>query len=794
MLIAEKEHTGRRRVSAVFSRTLFGFFLVVIGLLSLSAVPQQAQANPCPGLPNNGDEVQIDLDTEVCAATVGGFDIQIGNVIPDGDGIIVDVNSGVTTINFVPAVTPIPLSSFTYVVPCAVMTACNISASGVGDGGEAFSFDLVSPGTDNTLTVENLSFTASGPDIDFQRPASTSIADAGTDAQGAQTAGTEVTLTYTIENTGTSLLTITGTPTATPTTNVTIGTITAPGDLTLTPGQTTTFNVPYTPTNAGAFAFELDILSDDPDAESTYDITVSGTGSPLATGLAATSGSGQTAEVNTAFGAVLVATVTDGGGTGVGGVNVTFTAPATGPSLTFASTGTNTETVVSAGDGTATSSEMTANASVSAFSGGSLEPYTVVASSAGLPNANFSLTNGRDANADIQKTKEAIARFVTNRANNIVSQQPDFLSRLTNGRFGRQSGANGFNFEVTPSSQSGSFEFSLRAFTNQLRRSVNGGDRPSGQADRPQPAGDRFAMFDNFKSTSALGYTTEAPPVGGGDMFGVLNVAGGDAGTADPGPQSGWDFWAQGTYAITDSGNAETQTGFLFAGLDYRFKDRAVAGLVGQLDITDESNDTDNTSADGVGWMAGPYAVLRVRDNFYFDGAATYGQSYNTLNALGLFEDDFRTQRFLLQGGLTGDFEVTSNTRVSPFARVTYYFETQESYTDTLGRLIPSQDFDLGRLEFGPKVAWDLVLDDRLLFSPFLSLSGIYDFNKLNDATPADATLASSDEDLRARLKAGAGLVLPGRGIRFSGEGFFDGIGTEDFRSYGATVNVVIPF
>ncbi len=105
-------------------------------------------------------------------------------------------------------------------------------------------------------------------------------------------------------------------------------------------------------------------------------------------------------------------------------------------------------------------------------------------------------------------------------------------------------------------------------------------------------------------------------------------------------------------------------------------------------------------------WMAGPYAVLRVHQNFYLDGLATYGQSYNTVNALGLFEDDFRTQRFLLQGGLTGDFKLSETTRVSPFARITYYYEEQESYTDTLGRLIPSQDFDLGRLEFGPKVSW----------------------------------------------------------------------------------------
>src|ERR1035438_10444525 len=58
--------------------------------------------------------------------------------------------------------------------------------------------------------------------------------------------------------------------------------------------------------------------------------------------IAATSGSPQSAMVNTAFAAPLVATVTMGGSP-VSGAFVTFTAPASGASGTFAG-GTNTET------------------------------------------------------------------------------------------------------------------------------------------------------------------------------------------------------------------------------------------------------------------------------------------------------------------------------------------------------------------------------------------------------------------------------------------------------------------
>src|SRR5207253_2683994 len=96
-----------------------------------------------------------------------------------------------------------------------------------------------------------------------------------------------------------------------------------------------------------------------------------------------TSGSGQSASINTAFGAPLVATVTDAGNNPVGNVTVTFTAPGSGASGTFAG-GVNTATTNTSG--IATSAVFTANATA----GG---PYNVVASAAGATSANFSLTN-----------------------------------------------------------------------------------------------------------------------------------------------------------------------------------------------------------------------------------------------------------------------------------------------------------------------------------------------------------------------------------------------------------------
>jgi hypothetical protein len=119
------------------------------------------------------------------------------------------------------------------------------------------------------------------PDINIQR-AGTDIADGTSDAQGTVPFGIAQVVTYTIQNTGLGGLTITASPllvnitgtpgncTASVTTQPTSGSIPAAGSL--------TFVITYTVTTAAAFNFDVQIVSNDPDAESTYDFQVLGTG------------------------------------------------------------------------------------------------------------------------------------------------------------------------------------------------------------------------------------------------------------------------------------------------------------------------------------------------------------------------------------------------------------------------------------------------------------------------------------------------------------------------------------
>ena len=117
--------------------------------------------------------------------------------------------------------------------------------------------------------------------------------------------------------------------------------------------------------------------------------------------IAATSGTPQSAQLNTAFSAPLVATVTMGGAP-LSGAFVTFTAPTTGASGTFASTSTNSETDTTDANGVATTmSTFTANGSVGA--------YSVTASVAGVTaTTTFSLTNSAGPAASIVATSGSL--------------------------------------------------------------------------------------------------------------------------------------------------------------------------------------------------------------------------------------------------------------------------------------------------------------------------------------------------------------------------------------------------
>ncbi|SMX40768.1 DUF7933 domain-containing protein [Maliponia aquimaris] len=148
------------------------------------------------------------------------------------------------------------------VTPSAVGALNNLSnalTSSLGNSGTAAA----------TLTVIT-------PEIGVSGDIGGAVAAGGTLPQGNQPATFQQTLTLTVTNTGTETLTLVD-PVVSNLVNVTVDNTPSLLALSVTPGNSTTVEVQYTATSAGAFSFDLSIGNNDVD-EAPYDITVSGTG------------------------------------------------------------------------------------------------------------------------------------------------------------------------------------------------------------------------------------------------------------------------------------------------------------------------------------------------------------------------------------------------------------------------------------------------------------------------------------------------------------------------------------
>ncbi len=153
------------------------------------------------------------------------------------------------------------------------------SAAGV------FSFSVSISNNDSnenpyTFTVSGTAV-VNGPEIDIQRPVGASKASGSTDVLGSVAFGVNLTLTYTIANTGNQTLNLTGTPVVaiSALNNCSAAVTTTPGTA-VPAGINASFVVSYSVSGVGAFGFTMTIASNDAD-EASYVINVSGTGGTL---------------------------------------------------------------------------------------------------------------------------------------------------------------------------------------------------------------------------------------------------------------------------------------------------------------------------------------------------------------------------------------------------------------------------------------------------------------------------------------------------------------------------------
>lgn len=224
-------------------------------------------------------------------------------------------------------------------------------------------------------------------------------------------------------------------------------------------------------------------------------------------------------------------------------------------------------------------------------------------------------------------------------------------------------------------------------------------------------------------------------------------------------PADQWSLWldVQGSGLL--SGGSGQQLN-LTGGVGYRFTDDFIAGIIGGQESFSYSADG-NGLLSGSGLSAGGYVAWQFSEHGMLD-AALVGTALGYKVSSGTATGQFDASRWLVTSGLTGEFELGENLTISPSARVTALWESQEGWTDSLATEHAAKAFSDGTASGGVTFSGQWLLLEDMTLLPYFGLFADYRFDTSGGATTSG---------LEGRMQAGVRLnVSPSAAINVGGE------------------------
>lgn len=254
--------------------------------------------------------------------------------------------------------------------------------------------------------------------------------------------------------------------------------------------------------------------------------------------------------------------------------------------------------------------------------------------------------------------------------------------------------------------------------------------------------------------------------VNGGTLSGSASLAQIEA-LAGNEQQPRLDAWIDGTFGLFNSGGAEGRFGLVSLGADYLVSDDLLIGGFFQIDQLSQENALTAATAGGTGWMAGPYVTARLSDNLYLDFMAAGGRAENRVSPLGTYEDLYGSTRFLASATLQGEWSHGAWT-FTPAASLSWFSETSDAYTDSLGVAIPAATVEQGQFAAGPGVRHSQDLGSGITLSTSARLEAVAGYR--------NSLLTPGRSDVHGRIAGGLDFGFEGGaalGFSLSHDGLF---------------------
>ncbi len=236
------------------------------------------------------------------------------------------------------------------------------------------------------------------------------------------------------------------------------------------------------------------------------------------------------------------------------------------------------------------------------------------------------------------------------------------------------------------------------------------------------------------------------------------------------------DMWVEGAFdwSSYERGQSTASFSLIKLGIDYKLAPGLLVGVMAQHDSMEEKSAALGYLVRGQGWMAGPYAAARLSKNLFLDGRLLYGSSSNEISPFLTYTDHFSTTRWLAAARLSGRW-AAGNWRFTPSAEIVHYEDKSRAYTDSNGFGIDSQQVKLGRVIFGPEVAYTFQHGGTSLI-PHVTVKGLWDFEKPVQFVVGVPGAKLATSDLHARIEAGFTLKSQS-GISLGVTGAYEGLG-----------------
>jgi outer membrane autotransporter protein len=416
------------------------------------------------------------------------------------------------------------------------------------------------------------------------------------------------------------------------------------------------------------------------------------------------------------------------------------------------------------------------------------------------------------------KTAEAIGKFIGRRNDSIMSNQADGsrqIDRLIEAGGGGAQGSSNVGSSGKPANggwqsasqlgarfgggpdasdlsrlrfgQERSFLLSDRE-NNVADRGINGPISANGNTDGLM----RFGFATSLRDVARYAVESEARKA---QDAGLGLTAGGPATRVTrPNP---FDIWIEGKFSsfrdTRADNNLDGYFGLVTVGTDYVLNRALLFGTMVQFDNMRQSSKRQGTEVSGRGWMAGPYATVRVSDNVFWQSRFAWGRSSNEISPFMTYTDTFQTTRWLTSSTLAGRWEFGAWS-IKPSASVSYMEDVSKGYADTFGALIPVVRSSLGQAKVGPEVSYRYQPNGDVVLEPHAGVQIIWNFAGTTTADGFGVINGDGAGPLGVRGRAEVGLRatrMGGLGLDIAGS--YDGIGVAGYNAFTGKATMRMP-